>query len=155
MQLNIRIDEKYFLIRGRFRRSRTAQVRYSESSMRNGFGLKLLHKFFNLPYLQLQRESLLTQLERNAVETGATIQELDVYAESDEADYDKFMENLTKRRREIADHNGRVSMQQVLAQQVACPAGVGGPGQGPEGVVKRSQSGPIVIGAGTPIPYGG
>ncbi|XP_044762399.1 rab-like protein 6 [Coccinella septempunctata] len=137
--------------------SRTAQIRYSESSMRNGFGLKLLHKFFNLPYLQLQRESLLTQLERNGVETNATIQELDMYAETDEADYNKFMENLTKKRREVADHNGRVSIQQVLAQQQLQnpPNNGNGPGQGgPEGAVKRSQSGPIVIGAGKPIPYG-
>ena len=32
----------------------SAQVRYAESSMRNGFGLKYLHMFFNLPFLQLQ-----------------------------------------------------------------------------------------------------
>lgn len=135
--------------------SRTAQVRYSESSMRNGFGLKLLHKFFNLPYLQLQRESLLMQLERNSVETNATIQELDMYAETDEADYNKFMENLTKKRREIADHNGRVSIQQVLVQQAVQNSSSNGTGQvGPENVVKRSQSGPIVIGAGKPIPFG-
>ena len=31
-----------------------AQVRYAESSMRNAFGLKYIHKFFNLPFLQLQ-----------------------------------------------------------------------------------------------------
>lgn len=32
----------------------SAAIRYAESSMRNGFGLKYLHKFFNLPFLQLQ-----------------------------------------------------------------------------------------------------
>lgn len=32
----------------------SAQIRYAESSMRNAFGLKYIHKFFNLPFLQLQ-----------------------------------------------------------------------------------------------------
>lgn len=49
-----------------------AEIRYAESSMRNGFGLKFLHKFLNLPYLILQRESLLLQLETNKREIQAT-----------------------------------------------------------------------------------
>lgn len=125
--------------------SRSAQVRHTESSMRNGFGLKLLHKFFNLPFLQLQRETLLRQLERNEIETNATVQELDMYADSDEANYGKFLDNLVKKRREIADSNANIP-----AQVKAAPPG-GGAGIGE---VKRSQSGPIVIGAGRPIPYG-
>ncbi|KAJ8949572.1 hypothetical protein NQ318_016203 [Aromia moschata] len=120
---------------------RTAQVRHSECSMRNGFGLKLLHKFFNLPFLQLQRETLLRQLERNEVETNATIQELDVFCSSDEANYNKFLDNLVKKRREVADSNANIPPQ--INQQ-----------NNPPSEMKRSQSGPIVIGAGRPIPYG-
>lgn len=71
--------------------------------MRNGFGLKLLHKFFNLPFLQLQRETLLKQLETNEQETQLTIQELDLFQESDDADYNKFLDNLVNRRRAVAD----------------------------------------------------
>lgn len=63
-------------------------VRYAESSMRNGFGLKFIHKFFNLPYLQLQRAALLKQLETNQSESDICHQELDLYVESDEANYD-------------------------------------------------------------------
>lgn len=59
--------------------------------MRNGFGLKILHKFFNLPFLQLQRDTLLKQLETNSNETQLTINELDLYMESDEADYNKYL----------------------------------------------------------------
>ena len=58
--------------------------------MRNGFGLKYIHKFFNLPFLQLQRETLMKQLETNREETQVTLQELDFYAESDDANYDLY-----------------------------------------------------------------
>jgi GTPase SAR1 family protein len=132
--------------------SRSAQVRYSESSMRNGFGLKLLHKFFNLPFLQLQKETLLKQLERNEMEIGATIQELDMFCDSDEANYGKFLDNLVRKRREVADSNANIpaAAQQMRpsasSQQVSSPNPV-------QCDVKRSQSGPIVIGAGKPIPY--
>nr|CAI5828583.1 unnamed protein product [Callosobruchus analis] len=123
--------------------SRSAQIRHSESSMRNGFGLKLLHKFFNLPFLQLQRETLLRQLERNEAETKATIQELDVYCDSDDANYGKFLDTLVKKRREVADLNSNVHRVAQTQDQSSRA-----------GEVRRSQSGPIVIGAGQPIPYG-
>ena len=55
--------------------------------MYNGFGLKFLHKWFNLPFLQLQRETLLAQLERNAAEVTITTQELDLYQQTDDSNY--------------------------------------------------------------------
>ncbi|XP_046670212.1 rab-like protein 6 [Homalodisca vitripennis] len=85
----------------------SAQVRYAEASMYNGFGLKLLHKFFCLPFLQLQRETLLGQLERNETETQATLEELDAFQNSEHADYDKFIDNLTNKRRQQADVNAK------------------------------------------------
>lgn len=66
-----------------------AQIRYAESSMRNGFGLKYLHKFLNLPFLQLQRETLLAQLETNSNETTATVAELDAFQAGPDADYNQ------------------------------------------------------------------
>ncbi|KAH9425261.1 Rab-like protein 6 [Dermatophagoides pteronyssinus] len=82
-------------------RTRTGQIRYSECSMRNGFGLRYLYKFFNLPYLHLQRETMLKQLERNHCEMDATCQELDTMLDND--DYDNFLEMLTNKRRMMAD----------------------------------------------------
>ncbi|XP_060523545.1 rab-like protein 6 [Cylas formicarius] len=125
--------------------SRSAQIRHTESSMRNGFGLKVLHKFFNLPFLQLQKQSLLRQLERNELETAATIQELDIFCDSDEANYSKFLENLVKKRREVADSNANIPP--PLARPPV-------PGNSTTTDMKRSQSCSIVIGAGRPIPYG-
>lgn len=120
--------------------------------MRNGFGLKLLHKFFNLPFLQLQKETLLRQLERNEAETQATIQELDIYCDSDDANYNKFLDNLARKRREVADSNANIpvpapAMRLSTSSQQIVPGSQ-------TGDVKRSQSGPIVIGAGKPIPFG-
>ena len=70
-----------------------AQIRFAESSMRNGFGLKFLHKFFNLPFLALQRDTLLKQLETNRSEMSSTNEELDIYLETYDANYDKSVSN--------------------------------------------------------------
>lgn len=61
---------------------------YAESSMKNGFGLKYLHTFFNIPYLQLQKETLLRQLETNKLEADATKEELQLRKESEDQNYD-------------------------------------------------------------------
>lgn len=55
---------------------RQAEVLYGESSMRNGFGLRLLHKFLSLPFLQLQRETLNALLARNRRDTEVSSLEL-------------------------------------------------------------------------------
>ncbi|KAL8612132.1 hypothetical protein ACOMHN_021945 [Nucella lapillus] len=79
------------------------QVRYAESSMCNGFGLKYMHMFFNLPFLQLQRETLLKQLEVNTQDMVSTTQELSIHEESEEQNYDVFQESLNARRRQQQD----------------------------------------------------
>ncbi|XP_049847525.1 rab-like protein 6 [Schistocerca gregaria] len=125
----------------------SAQIRYAESSMRNGFGLKLLHKFLNLPFLQLQHETLLAQLATNEEETKLTSQELDLFLESDEADYNKFLDNLVNKRRQVADSASSVptpqTTQQVSQQPTASTADTPS--------VKRSNSVPVAV----PVPVGG
>ncbi|XP_077274017.1 rab-like protein 6 [Temnothorax americanus] len=132
-------------------RERTAQVRYAESSMRNGFGLKLLHKFFNLPFLQLQRETLLKQLETNEEETRLTVQELDLFQDSDDADYNKFLDNLVNRRRALADSVSASNLVSNVSSSMSnyhlAPSNANAVGE-----VKRSASMPGPIGGGTPIP---
>lgn len=100
---NITEDQVKFYVESVERPPGSAQIRYAESSLRNGFGLKFLYKWFNLPFLQLQRESLLRQLERNGQETGATTQELDMLQESEEQNYELFVETLNNRRRQMAE----------------------------------------------------
>ena len=80
-----------------------AGAKYAESSMRNGFGLKFLHKFLNLPFLTLQRESLVKQLETNAREMQATVDELDLFLDSDDANYEVYSSGVTKKRRAQAE----------------------------------------------------
>ena len=80
-----------------------AEAKYAESSMRNGFGLKFLHKFLNLPFLTLQRESLIKQLETNAREMQATVDELDLFLDSDDANYEVYSSGVTKKRRAQAE----------------------------------------------------
>ncbi|GFY69627.1 rab-like protein 6 [Trichonephila inaurata madagascariensis] len=101
-------DQVKFFIDGLERPKDSAQIRYAEGSMRNGFGLKYLHKFFNLPFLQLQRETLLKQLEINNSEIQATVEELDCLSESEEQNYDVFLDLLTNRRRQVAEQLSQV-----------------------------------------------
>lgn len=78
----------------------SAIIRYAESSMRNGFGLKYLHKFFNLPFLNLQRETLMKQLEINVLDMESTLEELDIHEESEEQNYDVFIDSICNKRQQ-------------------------------------------------------
>ncbi|XP_030062802.1 rab-like protein 6 [Microcaecilia unicolor] len=81
------------------RRPGSSYIRYAESSMRNSFGLKYLHKFFNIPFLQLQRETLLRQLETNQLDIDATLEELSVQQETEDQNYELFLEMMECRSR--------------------------------------------------------
>ncbi|XP_066515986.1 rab-like protein 6 isoform X2 [Hoplias malabaricus] len=76
----------------------SSYIHYAESSMKNGFGLKYLHRFFNIPFLQLQRETLLRQLETNQLDIDATLEELNVQQETEDQNYDIFMEMMEARK---------------------------------------------------------
>ncbi|XP_065176384.1 rab-like protein 6 [Sycon ciliatum] len=107
-----REEVEYFL--GSLDRPEEAgEIRYAEVSMKNAFGLKYLHKFFNLPFLRLQRATLLAQLKTNEDDLNSTLEELNFHLESEEQNYDSFVQGLEKRRKEFADH---------LAQQKAAEA---------------------------------
>ncbi|XP_014370619.2 rab-like protein 6 [Papilio machaon] len=83
--------------------TRTAPVRYAESSMRNGFGLRLLHKFLSVPFLRLQKTSLLEQLQRNQRDMEDVEKELDEFQNSDEAHYNTFLDRLANKRRQSSE----------------------------------------------------
>ncbi|XP_010874975.2 rab-like protein 6 isoform X2 [Esox lucius] len=75
----------------------SSYIHYAEASMKNGFGLKYLHRFFNIPFLQLQRETLLRQLETNQLDMDATLEELNVQQETEDQNYEIFLENMEAR----------------------------------------------------------
>ncbi|XP_072243293.1 rab-like protein 6 isoform X2 [Leuresthes tenuis] len=90
-------DDIRDLIAGLNRPMGSSYIHYAESSMKNGFGLKYLHRFFNIPFLQLQRETLLRQLETNQLDIDATLEELSVQQETEDQNYEIFLENLESR----------------------------------------------------------
>ncbi|XP_028989629.1 rab-like protein 6 isoform X2 [Betta splendens] len=90
-------DDIRELIAGLNRPMGSSYIHYAESSMKNGFGLKYLHRFFNIPFLQLQRETLLRQLETNQLDMDATLEELSVQQETEDQNYEIFLENVESR----------------------------------------------------------
>lgn len=92
-------DDVRDCIQGLNRRPGSSYIRYAESSMKNSFGLKYLHKFFNIPFLQLQRETLLRQLETNQLDIDATLEELNVQQETEDQNYEIFLEMLENNKR--------------------------------------------------------
>ncbi|CAH4014938.1 unnamed protein product [Pieris brassicae] len=89
--------------------TRTAPIRYAESSMRNGFGLRFLHKFLSVPFLRLQKTSLLEQLQRNQKDIEEMEQELDEFQKSDECHYNTFVERLANKRRQSTETEPRIN----------------------------------------------
>ncbi|PIC16703.1 hypothetical protein B9Z55_023217 [Caenorhabditis nigoni] len=102
------------------------RARFAPASMRYAFGLKFVHHFFNIPFLCLQRESLLRQIETNKSEIVSSYHELDCYQETPEADYDTFIEMVNQKRREYADKNS-VSARQGAVQTSGRVMGGGQP----------------------------
>lgn len=78
-------------------------VMYTESSMKNGFGLKLIERFLNIPFLKLQEASLLKQIELNRRDFLSTVEELQMMQESTNREYEQYLELRTLIKRQQAD----------------------------------------------------
>lgn len=85
-------------------------VMHTEASMKNGFGLKLIEKFFNIPFLRLQEASFLKQLELNRCEYMSTLEELQLMQEATSREYEQFLELQTFIRRQQADAMSPINM---------------------------------------------
>ena len=70
-----------------------------------------------MPFLTLQRQSLLRQLEVNSRDIRATQEELDLYMESDEANYQIFSDSKTAMRRAIAEQAAPSPSSSIVAGQ--------------------------------------
>ncbi|OQV21712.1 Rab-like protein 6 [Hypsibius exemplaris] len=100
---SVNLDQVKSFILHMERPETAAPVIVAESSMRNGFGLKYLHKFFNLPFLKLQREAVERQIEQNKRDVETTFHELESLLESEEQNYEMFIASLEEKRRKEAD----------------------------------------------------
>ncbi|CAK9302440.1 unnamed protein product [Gordionus sp. m RMFG-2023] len=72
----------------------STHIKVIESSMKNNFGLKYIHKFFNLPFLELQRDTLLRQLATNSENIQIILEELKFHAQSYEQNYDTYIDRI-------------------------------------------------------------
>lgn len=79
--------------------NRSAEIVYGDSSMRNGFGLRLLHKFFGIPFLYLQRSALEASIKKNEQDADICRLEITEFLKSNESDYSNFLENLISRKK--------------------------------------------------------
>lgn len=127
--------------------TRRGRIMYGESSMRNGFGLRLLHKYLGLPFLRLQRETLLAQLERNQRDSDICVLEVNEFLKSEDADYNKFLDQLVNKRRELADSKSNTKVVQVHPQPATTVTMVGPQVTMPEWRPTKS----IIVGGGQPI----
>lgn len=125
---------------------RKGEIVYGESSMRNGFGLRLLHKFLGLPFLRLQRETLLTQLDRNKRDMDICSFEVNEFIKSEDSDYNKFLDQLVNKRRQMADSNSNTKVVQCSPVTVTSSTG-GRISSIPE--LRPTKS--IIVGLGQPI----
>lgn len=126
--------------------TRHGKIMYGESSMRNGFGLRLLHKFLGLPFLRLQRETLLAQLERNQRDAEICVLEVNEFLKSDDADYNKFLDQLMNKRRQVADAKSNTRVVQCNPMPSTSVSG-GQHSSIPE--LRPTKS--IIVGGGQPI----
>lgn len=136
--------------------SRPAEIHYGDSSMRNGFGLRLLHRFLGLPFLRLQKETLLSQLQRNQRETQTCSTDLTAFLQSDDANYEKFLEQLSCRRRQIADANPKNVAPSVLLAHSSSSTSIASNSssfdqQRPASATPSTGGKSIIIGGGKPI----
>ncbi|KAI5088136.1 rab-like protein 6 isoform X2 [Silurus meridionalis] len=127
----------------------SSYIHYAESSMKNGFGLKYLHRFFNIPFLQLQRETLLRQLETNQLDIDATLEELTVQQETEDQNYEIFLEMMEARAkgyRSPGDANGQSPSSG--SQSPVVPAGASSTGSSSPGTPQQ----PPIIGQNPQLP---
>jgi len=91
------VEEVQYLVEGVARPPGTPAILYLETSMKSGFGLKFIHKFFNLPFLLLQRESLMKQLQINHLDVESCLEELVFEQTSEGHNYENFLQSLKER----------------------------------------------------------
>ncbi|XP_048587044.1 rab-like protein 6 isoform X2 [Nematostella vectensis] len=139
------------------RPDRSPPIHYAESSMKNGFGLKYIHTFLSFPFLMLQRETLLQQLQVNAVDMESTLEELQIHKESEEQDYDKFLSYLDRRKREREEAKAKEAAAAAASEAELAAGGTKTPNAGTPSSASSTAKpdSPQAAGAAPPASQGG
>eukprot|EP00122_Pirum_gemmata_P008497 Pgem_evm1s7833 len=66
-------------------------LHFAEASMKDGYGLSFLYSYLSLPFLKLQRQSLLKQLETNKYELESVKREIENHDKSKHQNYEAFL----------------------------------------------------------------
>ncbi|PAA68747.1 hypothetical protein BOX15_Mlig002291g1, partial [Macrostomum lignano] len=116
-------------------------TRYAESSMRNGYGLKYVHRFLCLPYLCAQRQRLLQRLEANTEDRTTAVLELQLEEEESRQANDG-MDHTRSKKKEDASRISDSSQQQTSVTDTAPKTPSPLPSQSPPAVVGRLSAPP-------------
>ena len=94
------------------------RVRYVECSMRNGYGLKHIHAFLNIPFLHLKRDKLRQEIKELERETDGAAAELELMSEMDYASYNKWLgTQVAEREKDMTEEERKIELEKRIQQE--------------------------------------
>lgn len=94
------------------------RVRYVECSMRNGYGLKHIQSFLNIPFLHLKRERLRQEIRELEREVEGAAAELELMSEMDYTSYCKWLTTqVAEREKDMTEEERKIELEKRIQQE--------------------------------------
>ena len=94
------------------------RVRYVECSMRNGYGLKHIHSFLNIPFLHLKREKLRQEIRELEREVEGAAAELELMSEMDYQSYCKWLSTqVVEQEKHMSEEERKINLEKRIQQE--------------------------------------